>query len=219
MSYEPVSDPTCEVCGRRLLPGERETPYASREGQRVSVCELCKPRAEAAGWTPADRDLHVGATGRERRRGRGADLFGGFFGKRSRPPTPTRPTAADPARAGAAVEPERRLADADLSVASALAAFNRSNHRRTVRGLGRTLGTPRASGLLVKTSSGASGARLTVAWELTWYQWEVGSDKGGLEVREAGKGDTIEQLRAADRTWNLGVSDDGTLSEHGGESE
>lgn len=100
-----------------------------------------------------------------------------------------------------------------ISVAAAVAAFNASSHRRTVRGLGRTLGTPRASGLMVKTASGDAGARLTVAWELAWYQWEVGPGKRGLEVREAGKGDTIDQLRAADRTWNLNVAEDGSLSE------
>ena len=51
--------------------------------------------------------------------------------------------------------------------------------------------------------TGNPGARLTVAWELTWYQWEVGPGPGGPEVRESGKGETIDQLRAADRTWNL----------------
>ncbi len=218
MSYEPVPDPVCEVCGRRLLPGERESRYVTREGRQASVCELCKPRAEAAGWIPADRALEVGTVDRDRRRGRGSDLLGGFFGKRARPAARSRAVPREGDVPGvASSEAEQRVGDGTVSVASAVAAFNASNHRRTVRGLGRTLGEPRASGLLVKTSSGDPGARLTVAWELTWYQWEVGPGKRGLEVREAGKGDTIEQLRAADRTWNLGVADDGTLSERSGE--
>lgn len=99
------------------------------------------------------------------------------------------------------------------TVAESIAAFNASDHRRTVAGLTRTLGPPRASGLAVRASNGYPGARLTVAWELTWYQWEVGAGPRGPEVRESGKGETISQLRAADRTWNLLVDSDGTLQQ------
>ena len=41
-----------------------------------------------------------------------------------------------------------------------------------------------------------AAAASTVAWEITWYQWEVGLGEMGPEVRESGKGDTIDQLRA-----------------------
>ena len=95
----------------------------------------------------------------------------------------------------------------------ALVAFNDSNHRRTVAGLTRTLGSPRANGLAVEARSGHPGVRLTVAWELTWYQWEVGPGERGPEVRESGKGETIGQLRAVDRAWNLMVDSDGTLAQ------
>ena len=95
----------------------------------------------------------------------------------------------------------------------------------TVAGLSRTLGPPRATALAIRTPSGSPGARLTVAWELTWYQWEVGPGEAGPEVRESGKGETIDQLRAADRSWNLLVASDGTLEQRvapvaeGGEEE
>jgi len=99
------------------------------------------------------------------------------------------------------------------TIPEALRAFNASNHRRTVAGLTRTLGPPRASGLAVRAANGYPGARVTVAWELTWYQWEIGAGPRGPEVRESGKGETIDQLRSADRTWNLLVGADGTLEQ------
>jgi hypothetical protein len=52
---------------------------------------------------------------------------------------------------------------------------------------------------------------VTVAWELTWYQWEIAASENGVEVRESGKGETIDQLRAEDRAWNLMAGSDGTL--------
>ena len=119
-----------------------------------------------------------------------------------------RPAAAPVARAPVGQTPGD---SSGTTLPEALQAFNTSNHRRTVAGLTRTLGPPRASGLAVRTKGGYPGARVTVAWELTWYQWEIGPGPGGPEVRESGKGETISQLRAADRTWNLLVDSDGTL--------
>lgn len=101
-------------------------------------------------------------------------------------------------------------------LAGAIAAFNAAEQRRTVSGLSRSLGVPKASGLAVRTASGANGVRLTVAWELAWYQWEVGPGKRGPELRQIAKGETVDQLRAADRNWNLSVAEDGTLSQKRG---
>ena len=229
MNEEAKPDPSCQVCGRRLLPGERPTEYVTRDGAEAVVCELCKPRAEAAGWLrPDEADAARGGGGRERRRPRG-QMLGGLL---SRLPAATngeaRPNRADseqteaPRRArpgrqrqsGSAANVPVGQTPGDSSgttLPEALQAFNASNHRRTVAGLTRTLGAPRASGLAVRTKGGSPGARLTVAWELTWYQWEIGPGPRGPEVRESGKGETISQLRAADRTWNLLVDSDGTL--------
>lgn len=261
---------TCAVCGRGLLPGERPATYVTREGSEALVCELCKPRAEAAGWMRPEEAAaqRAGGGGRERRRSRG-QMFSGLLAKRptaapagdrDREPEPdqddseaTDATVADPPppRRRRAERPERpsRATSArsregsgrgeepagggepaiipapaptgdspGTTLQEAIAAFNASDHRRTVAGLIRTLGPPRASGLAVRASSGYPGARLTVAWEITWYQWEVGPGKSGPEVREVGKGETIDQLRAADRTWNLHCSSDGTLEQRSGET-
>jgi hypothetical protein len=241
------SDSACQVCGRSLLPGERPTRYVTRDGNEAAVCELCKPRAEAAGWMLPGEAAAAGAAGRDRRRSRGQMLSGLLSripapqaggateqdgegeateadGERPAPRRPQRerrPARERPRERAREEEPRRERPRAaepagdspGTTVPEALAAFNGSQHRRTIAGLTRTLGPPRASALAVRAANGYPGARLTVAWELTWYQWEVGPGPGGPEVRESGKGETIDQLRAADRTWNLMVDRDGTLEQ------
>jgi len=220
MQGEPPSDPACAVCGRRLLPGEQAIDFVTREGERIQVCELCKPRAEAAGWLRPEEIEAAGATaGRERRRGRGAGMLGGLLARRQpERESPERPRRSPEARS----EREASGSDGDqapppavitaTTVADAIAAFNGSDHRRTVAGLTRTLGSPRATAQ-DHTSDGGEGVTLTIAWEITWYQWEVVASGRSHEVRESGNGDTIDQLGAADRTWNLMVAVDGTLEE------
>jgi hypothetical protein len=77
--------------------------------------------------------------------------------------------------------------------------FNESEAARTVAGLTRTLGDPRVS---IGAAAGAPGAaRVTVAWELGWYQWTV-SGEDGQPVAELARGTEIGQLDAAARQWN-----------------
>ena len=55
---------------------------------------------------------------------------------------------------------------------------------------------------------------MTVAWELSWYQWEVGADGDGDDgepVREVAKGDEVSELDEEARAWNAAVGEDGTL--------
>lgn len=244
----------------------------------MTICELCKPRAEAAGWMrPEDAAAaRESPTVRPARRQRG-QLFAELRAKGEQwrrryegvvaktpvpedepedvavaepvedPPPAFEEPAPEPDQAQAEaeeepVEPEakpkaskragggRSKRDAERSpqaqeaakakreavpavdLSQALDAFNTSEFRRTVGGLNRSLGKPQASGLAVRTSSGAAGARITVAWELAWYQWEVGPGERGASIRQAAKGETIEQLRAADQTWNLEVAPDGALA-------
>jgi hypothetical protein len=221
MHGEPDSDPVCDVCGRRLLPGERVIEFVTRDAERIAVCELCKPRAEAAGWLrPEDMTAAAAPGERERRRGRGAGVLGGLLsswrlperGEEGQPRAAAErePAEADEPRRAPAAAPEPE--PAGTTVADAVAAFNGSDHRRTVAGLTRTLGPPRATAL-VRKGAGVETVRLTIAWEITWYQWEVAPSAGGHEVRESGKGDTIDQLGSDDRSWNLMVAVDGTLEE------
>ena len=98
-------------------------------------------------------------------------------------------------------------AEADGRLEAAVERFNESEAARVVSGLTRSLGGPRAS---VGAAAGSSGqVRITVAWELCWYQWAV--DMGDGSVREIGKGETVEQLDRAARHWNAVVGRAGVL--------
>jgi hypothetical protein len=91
----------------------------------------------------------------------------------------------------------------------AVARFNSSEAGRTVAGLTRTLGVPRAS---VGASAGVPGqVRVTIAWELSWYQWGVDIDDELRPVFELGKGGELDQLDAAARQWNAIVAEAGSL--------
>ncbi|HYG95809.1 MAG TPA: hypothetical protein VD741_01760 [Solirubrobacterales bacterium] len=91
----------------------------------------------------------------------------------------------------------------------ALVRFNASEAGHSVAGLVRTLGVPRAS---VGASAGVPGeVRITVAWELSWYQWGVDVDDELRPVFEIAKGGEIHQLDAAARQWNASVGKDGRL--------
>ncbi len=112
----------------------------------------------------------------------------------------------DPAAPGANVGRRRPHLDGHLE--SAVERFNAVEAARVVSGLTRSLGRPRAS---VGAAAGSpSQVRVTVAWELCWYQWSVDLFDG--RVRETGKGETIEQLDRAARQWNAAVGRDGRLA-------
>jgi hypothetical protein len=82
----------------------------------------------------------------------------------------------------------------------AVTRFNASEAARTVAGLTRTLGVPRVS--IGAAAGSAEAARVTVAWELAWYQWAVASGEREQPVAELAKGTEIDQLDAAARQWN-----------------
>jgi hypothetical protein len=91
----------------------------------------------------------------------------------------------------------------------AVARFNASEAGHIVTGLTRTLGTPRAS---VGAAAGAGHeVRVTVAWELSWYQWGVVVGDESRPVSEINKGGEISQLDAAAKQWNATVGVDGRL--------
>jgi hypothetical protein len=91
----------------------------------------------------------------------------------------------------------------------AAARFNASEASRTVAGLVRTLGTPRVS---VGASAGAADVvRVTVAWELSWYQWGVDLSEQERPVFELAKGRELTEIEAAARQWNASTIDGGRI--------
>lgn len=89
--------------------------------------------------------------------------------------------------------------------------FNSSEERRKVAGLIRSLGEPQAG---VRPDPRRQLALVTVAWELSWYQWEVGPEgdgEGDEPVREVAKGAEVSELAEEAQSWNAAVEEDGTL--------
>jgi len=132
--------------------------------------------------------------------------------ERSTPPPAPAPRAdASPAPlpdpAGRGMRP-RRL-QPDLSPASrfesAIARFNASDAGRTAAGLTRTLGAPSVS---VGDLAGSEDVvRVTVAWELTWYQWGVDLGDELRPVFELEKGFEVSEIDSAARQWNASAHD------------
>ena len=118
----------------------------------------------------------------------------------------------DPAGPGANVgrRPEPEMAESQAGrLERAAARFNSSEAARTVAGLMRTLGKPWAS---IGAAAGSSGeVRITVAWELGWYQWGVDLGDELRAVFQLGKGEEIDQLDGPARQWNASVGDGGRL--------
>jgi ribonuclease HI len=91
----------------------------------------------------------------------------------------------------------------------AVESFNESESARTVRGLTRTLGRPRVS---VGAAAGSpQEVRITVAWELTWYQWGVDLGSPGRPVCELAQGGELSELEGSARVWNGGVGEGGRV--------
>jgi hypothetical protein len=92
----------------------------------------------------------------------------------------------------------------------AVERFNSSEERRKVAGLIRSLGEPQAG---VRPDPRRQLATVTVAWELSWYQWEIPADGDGEDapVREVAKGAEVSELADEARNWNAAAEEDGTL--------
>jgi hypothetical protein len=82
---------TCDLCGRRLLRGERPDVFLGG-GQRYTVCELCATRATQEGWRRESEPVEpepAGSGWRGRRPQRGRSLLGRLGwpgGDRTAPP-------------------------------------------------------------------------------------------------------------------------------------
>jgi hypothetical protein len=203
------AEATCAICGRTILAGERVHGFAEA-GEERSVCELCVARAERLGWRPAGEPeperSENGHEGRWRLRG--------LLRRSAR--RPGAPASAPAAKVEPAAPPRRSRPAPPLDVEAptpferAVARFNSSEAGRTVAGLTRTLGKPQAS---IGAAAGAPDeVRITVAWELSWYQWGVDIGDELRPVFQIDKGREIDQLDAAARQWNAAVGEAGRLS-------
>jgi len=130
--------------------------------------------------------------------------------RRPQPRREKRPPAPERARAdeNSGQPPRERPPSPERVLRTAIDHFNASREPRKVAGLIRSLGEPRVT---VRRKS-ARAVLVTVAWELSWYQWEVSGDGSGELVRQSAKGAEVGELGERDRAWNASTSGDGTLT-------
>jgi hypothetical protein len=204
------AEATCAICGRTILAGERVHGFVEGEEER-SVCELCLARAERLDWRPAgEPEPERSGDGHE-----GRWRLGALLRRRERRPGAPAPIPAAMAEPAAApVKRARPVPPAEEGAPTpferAAARFNSSEAGRTVAGLTRTLGKPFVS---VGAAAGAPNeVRITVAWELSWYQWGVDIGDELRPVFQLDKGRELDQLDQPARQWNASVGEDGRLS-------
>ena len=190
--------PTCAICERSLLLGERTVrfaPFAGRD-EFVEVCPLCQEAALEYGWVKEGSPTTPTVTLESRRRPRLTRLLAGA-GRASRPAAPI------------ATEPIlRRLSETELALVEAADLFNSSDYRRTVGGVAKSLGEPRAS--IVPLRGVNNELIVTVAWDISWYQYRVSPDSLQA-VRLAEKGHDPGDLESTFTAWNARIDEDGRL--------
>jgi hypothetical protein len=230
-----------------MLKGEWAEPYLTPSRERRLVCELCAPHAQREAWIRESAAPNAPAQPQRQPEGRG--LLRRFARRREAPvpsaePAPAEPEAEQPRRAephdsnGQEPGPEEPVftrlrnraagprkprhvravpTNAQLKVDRALDLFNVSEHPRTIAGIARSLGAPQASAL----TSGSSAAEvvLTVAWELSWYQFTVDLSDPREPVQVRAQGQELAELDDEARAWNLEVDGDGQLAAPGAESD
>jgi hypothetical protein len=187
---------TCGVCERTLLMGERAVRFAPAEGaELVDVCPLCQDIALEHGWLKEGMPTTPTREGERRRRKRSLSGLLGF---------------ARVSEEGLAQQEPilRRLSDGEIALLEAADLFNASAYRRTVGGIAKSLGDARAS--IVPLSGTAGELAVTIAWDLSWYQYRV-SPESAQPVRLERRGHELDELEDGFMDWNAHVEDEGRL--------
>jgi hypothetical protein len=93
--------------------------------------------------------------------------------------------------------------------ASAIELFNRSEHKRTVAGVARSLGMPTVA--VLPSPGHSSTVFLIASWELCWYRYEVDLSEDRPTVRVAAQGYELDELAAEERRMNASCDESGAL--------
>jgi hypothetical protein len=189
----------CAICERTLLMGERTVRFTPNGGDNyVDVCPLCQETAVEYGWVKEGAPTTPPVRTERRRRGKLSLALSSLIGASKRPAAA--PVASEPIL--------RRLSEPELSMVEAADLFNASQFRRTVGGIARSLGTPRVS--VVPLSGVTSDVVVTIAWDISWYQYRVAPDSA-QPVRLAERGHDPNELAATFTDWNAHMEDDGRI--------
>ena len=186
----------CAVCERTLLQGEHVVRFSPDGHGFVDVCTLCQDVALDHGWVREGIAVSPTLTHAPRRR-RQKTLWQALLGAREEEPEPV------------VTEPIlRRLSDDEIALVEAAELFNQSPFRRTIAGVARSLGAPRAS--IMPLSGVNAETVITIAWEITWYQYRV-SPELAQPVRIAERGQDVDEIDPVFTVWNSALEDDGRL--------
>ena len=162
------------------------------------MCPLCAETAYEYGWTKEGSPTTptLPADHRRRRKSGALNLSRLFELRRTEAP----PVAPMPIL--------RRLSESELAMVEAADSFNASDYRRTVGGIAKSLGAPKAS--IVPLSGVNNELVITFAWDISWYQYRV-SPESAQPVRLAERGQDPGQLDSTYISWNARVEDDGRI--------
>jgi hypothetical protein len=188
----------CAVCERTILQGERSARYSPGGELWVDVCPLCIEIANERGWvkegsptTPlmAEEPRHT-----RRRR------FGGLGGLLDSRPSEPEPVVSEPVL--------RRLSPEEQHLVEAAELFNKSPYSRTIAGVAKSLGEARVS--MIPLSGTIPEIVITIAWEISWYQYRVVFDSS-QPVRLEERGQDVDEVGERYRHWNASFEPDTLL--------
>jgi hypothetical protein len=189
-----IATRTCAICERTLLVGERSVRYSPNGEDFVDVCPLCQEVALDHGWVKEGSPTTpvVG----DRRRKRLGPLASLFESRKA----PAERVVNEPIL--------RRLSVPEKAMVEAAELFNSSAFRRTVAGIAKSLGEPKAS--VVPLSGVNAEVVVTVAWDISWYQYRV-TPESGQPVRLAERGHDPGELESMFTSWNAKLTAEGRL--------
>jgi hypothetical protein len=189
---------TCAVCHRTLLMGERASRFSPGRASEdwVDVCALCTDVANEHGWIREGTPTTplVDESPRRRRGLRFRELV------QQRKPE-AEPTYDEPML--------RRLTVPEQAMVEAADVFNDSAYRRTIAGIAKSLGPARVSFLPLSGTN--REIVLTIAWDISWYQYRVVFDSQ-QPVRLAERGYELEELDPRFARWNGHLEQDGRVT-------
>jgi hypothetical protein len=188
---------SCAICHRTLLMGERAVRFTPGGDEWVDVCALCTEAADENGWIKEGSPTSP-IVDEPRRRRRFAGLGSLLETRKAEQPAPV---VSEPVL--------RRLSTDEQAMVEAAEVFNGCAYRRTIAGIAKSLGQARVS--LLPLSGVNPEVVVTIAWEISWYQYRVAFDSA-QPVRLAERGYELDELDPRFTEWNGHLGRDGRLS-------
>jgi hypothetical protein len=176
--------------------GERSFRFTPGGEDWVDVCALCTDTADEHGWIKEGSPTTplVPEAPRRKRRFPGLGLI-----EQHRKVEPD-PVMSEPML--------RRLSPPEQAMVEAAELFNGSAYRRTIAGISKSLGEARVS--FLPLSGVNPEVVVTVAWDISWYQYRVVFESG-QPVRLAERGYELDELDDRFKDWNGSLGPEGRL--------